>query len=236
MNELAQWERSNIIPKQHMSMVRDISALTLEDPPHMTAIQIQNFVLNEMEFPTDFARLQQCKLELSNRYYQLRDLYFQHEKSLLEAQLKNEELQNEKHPIKYRIGELERDQGLLKAESIKSRISAVLAEAQVFYAVFQRHRELDGLPPEERAKKEMEFWSAKALNMPLTFEEKYGPGFLKRAWGDELYGEFVSLRQKVVGLLHKEIVQKAQESLQAPENNKGFLVRGNNNATTLRSR
>lgn len=205
------WDAQELIPEEYKEMIADISKIALNEPNHMTPVQIQSFVLNDMEFPTDFSRLNQCKLELGNRYFELRDLYFQHEKAQLQAQLKDEEIENEKHPIRRKMLELDKAQELLKAAGIESRVRVILAEARVFHAIFQQTRHLDQLSHEERQRLEKEFWAEKALNMPLTFEEKYGPGLLKELWGEELYSEFVKRRQSIVGFLHKEIADRARE-------------------------
>ncbi len=66
----------------------------------MSPIQIQNFVLNDIEFPTAFGKFEQAKFELSHRYQQLLDLYYDVRENEIKIEMKERELKREKDLLK----------------------------------------------------------------------------------------------------------------------------------------
>lgn len=202
-----------LVPAEHRSLVQEMADVALMRHQGMTPIQIQHFVLNPVEYPTEWLRLSQANMELQHRYFELKDLAFDCAKAQLKAQLKEEEAEGELHPIKRKLLLVERDRNLLKAEGIRARAQAILREACVFHAVRGQHKHLEALPPEEKQRLEMEGWQEKARNMPLVFEERYGEEFMRNALGTEGYEAFQRLRRKVFGVLPREVAQEAQKAL-----------------------
>ena len=172
-----------------------------------TRIQIENFILNDIEYPTEYGKYQQVCVELGARHSQVVDIYYEIKDKELEILLQDEAIISETHPIKKQRLELEKEKMQLRLQSQKARIDILIKEANVFYEYYNLHPEFDNLSDEQVAILEGEQWAHKALNMPLIFEERYGEAFLKKAWGDEIYSKFLDTRKKSYGLLPREIIK-----------------------------
>ena len=172
-----------------------------------TRIQIENFILNDIEYPTEYGKYQQACVELGARHSQIVDIYYELKDKELELLLHEETIEKEEHPIKKKRLELEKEKMQLRYQSQKSRIAILIKEANVFYEYYNLHPEFNNLTDEQLAILEGEQWAHKALNMPLVFEERYGEEFLKKAWGNEIYNKFLETRKKSYGLLPREIIK-----------------------------
>lgn len=174
----------------------------------MTPFQLRHFVLNDVEFPTEWGKFDQIKRELVARYNELTHLAFEFKRNELKIQKKEQQVAKETDPIEAELARLDAEELKLQQESIKSRLAAVMRESAVLYALYEQHAHLDALPPEEQAKLEAEQWAEKCKNMPLVFEERYGDEFMKNVLGKH-YEEFLALRRQGYGYLPREITKAA---------------------------
>lgn len=146
----------------------------------MTPFQIRHFVLNRKEFCTDFAQFQQAKLELYHRVMVLFDLYYQYRKASAEIKLAEgeiERLMNEPDgkikEAKIELQEIEIEKNQFQILNIKKQAKDKLAEALVFYDVYQRYKYFDEMSKEELEKYEEESWKIKSAYYP-ELTERYG--------------------------------------------------------------
>lgn len=204
----------------------------------MTPFQLRHFVLNDVEFPTEWGKFDQIKRELVARYDELVHLAFEIKRNEIKIQKKEQEAQKAEDPLDAELLRLDAEELKLQQERAKSRLAAVMRESMTLYAFYEQHAHLEALPPEEQAKLEEEQWKAKCKNMPLVFEERYGDDFMKAALGEH-YEDFLALRRQGYGYLPREIVRAAQGQLSLQprgQANLSGLTGGDSNASALPSR
>jgi len=177
----------------------------------ITPIQIEHFVLNDVEFPTEYGKFEQVKAELVKRYGEIVFLYYEIKKAVIRAQLKGEEAESERHPLKRSLLELEKEEEEFKAQSARNRLRSILCEARTFIGIYDKHKAFDALPEAEREKLEAKQWAAKALNMPDVFEQRYGRDFMIKAIGEARYEAFLERRRRLLGVLPRELLDALPE-------------------------
>ncbi len=136
-------------------------------PLGMSELQIERFVLNDIDFPTDWGKFRQAKRELWARFEAIVGMMFDYEKTqaeieLLEAQI--EKLRDSHDPedlasIKIKRVEIERKKFQLHV--IRKMIHEKLREAKVFYRTYEKFKDFDSLDEEKIKKLEVEFWKQK---------------------------------------------------------------------------
>lgn len=146
----------------------------------MTPFQLEHFVLNRREFPTDFARFQQAKLELYHRIQILFDLHYQYRKAEAEIKLAEgeiERLQEEAlgktREAKIELQQIEKAKNEFQLTHIRQQALDRLKEALVFKEVYEAHRQFDEMNPKEMAELEEESWKIKSAYYP-ELQERYG--------------------------------------------------------------
>ena len=138
----------------------------------MSELQIKRFVLNDVEFPTDFGKYKQAKLELWVRFQNIVNLYFDYEQTIAEIELLEAEIDELKRSgdrislAKAKIKEVEIEKKRFNLEVIKKTVFEKLREARVFYEVYDRFKDFDKADAETIAKLEREFWEQKAKYDP----------------------------------------------------------------------
>jgi len=155
---------------------------------HMTPFQIQHFVFNKKEFPTDFAQFQQAKLELYHRIQTLFDLYYQFRKANAEVKLAEGTIEGlEKEPdgktkeAKVELQKIEIEKNKFQIVGIKKQAMDKVNEMVVFADTYQKFKKFDEMTAEELAKYEEEVWRIKSAYYP-ELPERYGltpSGFIK---------------------------------------------------------
>ena len=173
----------------------------------MTPFQIEHFVLNKKEFPTDFAQFQQAKLEL---YQQLQTLFerlfdYREKKAnikLVEGEI--EELQREKggkiKEARIELKKIEIEKNNFQIGNIKKIAKDKLNEALVFYKVYQKYKKFDEMDTAELAKYEEENWKIKSVYYP-ELPERYGltpSGFLKLPHENGGLNALIALQKKAL--------------------------------------
>lgn len=207
-----------IIPEKDKAMVEKIAGLLEKFDTAMTPIQIHNFVLNEIEFPTDYAKFVQSKLELASRFDGLIKFYYDYKEIEVEIKKLERKLEQEKDDLERELLELRKEREEIKMLGIKRQLNSLLRETREFYLVYEKNKKFDKLPPEKKFELEAEGWAKKCLNTPTIFEERYGEGFMKKALGEANYQQYKELRQKGFGLLPREIFELKQLEKSKPEN------------------
>lgn len=173
----------------------------------MTKIQIENFVLNDVEFPTDYGKFVQAQRELSLRFSLVVDYYYQIREKELEIKMKEKEKMKEKDELKKELIQLQIEKLEFQIFSLKRELKRICQEARIFYEIYEKHPEFHNLKPEEAFKLEALDWARKTMNMPTIFEERYGENYMIKALGEENYKRYKELRQKGFGLLPREIFE-----------------------------
>jgi hypothetical protein len=192
---------------QDQSMVNRIMEMAERLDISMTPIQIENFVLNDIEHPTPYGKYIQTQQELKHRLNLLIDFYYQIKETELEIEKKERDINKTEDDLDKKILELHKEKLQLKLLSFENEVKKVLKETRVFYSLYEKHPEFHELSEEDKFKLEAENWAKKTLNMPLVFEERYGEGYMEKALGIENYQAFKELRKKGFGLLPREIFE-----------------------------
>lgn len=171
----------------------------------MTDIQIQNFVLNNVEFPTDFSKFKQAKLELWARFENIVNMHFDYRKTQAEIELlkaEREALEKKgdsiaKARIKLKEIEVERKQFQLKV--IEKTALEKIEEAKSFYKTYEKHKHFDdGVKKEDIEKLERDYWRARTLMNPFIFEERYGIEWIKSIMTAQEFKEYQEVKRKMM--------------------------------------
>lgn len=179
----------------------------------MTPFQINRFVLNDVEYPTDYGRWKQARFELVNRYHQLIDIYYEMKINDVEIKIKERDLGLVKDPLKRELLVLEADQLRARRRGHEGRLTHLLNESNTFYSVYAEFPEFARISKEREDHLEAEYWIAKAKNNPAVFEERYGTKFAKYALGGS-YQQYLDHRKKSIGLMPREWVRSNQKAVE----------------------
>lgn len=195
------------ISKEGEEVLKRIVDFLYEANEGYSEIQVRYFVLNDVEFPTLYAKFQQAKTELAHRCMQLVDLYFDMKKLLIKLQMKEREFSEVKDELRRELISIEIEKLKFQVEVKKIMVNRLLREVKLFWNVCVEAKEYFNLTPEQKYRLELEAWAKKAENMPCVFEERYGEEFLKKAWGEEKYQKFLEIRRNSIGILQRELMQ-----------------------------
>ena len=192
--------------KEDKEILTEISHFLTDFSQPISSVQANKLVLNDIEYPTEYAKDKQAKLELVSRYYSIIDTYYDIKKKELELELLDEEIENEIHPIKKKLKQLEKEKNVLQLQSIKSRLEIVIKEIKIYHTHhLQYNKKYDNLNDEDKCKLEEELWAKTAKNNPIVFEERYG-NFLKEVLGEDKYKIYLERRKISVGLFPRELI------------------------------
>jgi len=207
-NEISLIEKPlDLIKKEEdRAILTEISNFLTDFSQPISSVQVNKLVLNDIEYPTEYAKVKQAKLELMSRYYSIVDSYYDIKKKELELELLNEEIDNEHHPIKKKLKQLEKEKNTIQLQSVKSRLDTVMKEINIYYNHYNQYNgKYNNLSDEEKCTLEEEMWEKKAINNPVIFEERYG-NFIKEVLGDEKYKSYLERRKISVGLFPRELI------------------------------
>ena len=172
----------------------------------VSRIQIENFVLNDVEFPTPYGKFKQAVIELVHRFGTLTDLYYQIREKEIKIKLEEELIINEANSLKRELFILEQEKLDTQLNSLKTQLKTLMTEAQIFFEVYEAHPEFHNLSPQEILDLEKVDWGEKTLNMPTVFEERYGQQYMEKVLGRDVYLQFLERRQQGFGLLPRELL------------------------------
>ncbi len=192
--------------KEDREILTEISHFLKDFSQPITSTQVNKLVLNDIEYPTEYAKIKQAKLELMSRYYSIIDSYYEIKKKELELELLDEEMNNESHPIKKKLKHLEKEKNTIQLQSTKSRLNTVMKEIKIYYNHYHQYNgKYNNLSDEDKCKLEEEMWEKKAINNPVIFEERYG-NFIKDVLGEDKYKAYKERRKISVGLFPRELI------------------------------
>jgi len=192
--------------EEDRAILTEISNFLSDFSQPITSVQVNKLVLNDIEYPTEYAKVKQAKLELMSRYYSIVDSYYDIKKKELELELLDEEIENEEHPIRKKLKQLEKEKNTIQLQSIKSRLDTVMKEINVYYNHYKLYDgKYNNLSDEEKCTLEEEMWKKKAINNPVIFEERYGK-FIEEVLGKDKYNAYKERRKISVGLFPRELI------------------------------
>lgn len=172
----------------------------------MTSFQINQFVLNTVEFPTAYGKWKQARFELVHRFDQLTELYYEIKLTELEIRLKQQEISNTQDQIRKEILSIKIHRERAKGCGQQRRLKNLLIEANAFYDIYAEHSEFSDLTHEDAQRLEIEDWSEKAKNNPLVFEERYGDQFMASVL-KKGYESYLKDRRQKLGLIPRELTR-----------------------------
>jgi len=174
-----------------------------------TEIQIKSFVLNDVEYPTEYGKWQQAKVELNARYQNIVETYF--ELKELDVKIRREEARMKSTDL----DEFDKELAGIEAEKLKlryksqlNRLKTIVDEARIYYEVFNMYPEFHDMDEETEKQYEAAQWGRKALNMPFIFQERYGENVLKQMWGEELFNKYEKFLEENKMILPRDAVLK----------------------------
>jgi len=145
-----------------------------EESLAMSRVQIRCFVLRDNEFPTAFAKAQQCKLEIFHRLIDLMNMAFDAKIAGLRQMKYLEEAQT-KQGIERELALTYAQREGFKRWALMQQARARAREIEEFYAVYKECVAAGGDPedPKEREAKEIESWSKRMELDPLFWFNRY---------------------------------------------------------------
>ena len=203
-----------------------IEAMLTKFYPGHSRIQIENFILNDVEYPTAYGKYRQACVELYARYHKMVDIYYQIKEAEVRLEWRRMDAVNKsgfwgvhKDTEKSQLAALEVEKLQLQLASMKANFNHTLTEIRVFMDVYNANPEFHTMNQEQELELESEQWAKKLKNDPIVAEQRYGPEFMKRLWGDENFKAFASVRQKLYGPLPGDLTReiKPEPKLIFPE-------------------
>ena len=195
-----------ITNKEDREILTEISNFLTDFSQPITAVQVNKLVLNDIEYPTEYAKVKQAKLELMSRYYSIVDSYYDIKKKELELELLDEEINKEEHPIRKKLKQLEKEKNTIQLQSVKSRLDTVMKEINIYYNHYNQYNgKYNNLSDEDKCIFEEEMWEKKAINNPVIFEERYGK-FIEEVLGEDKFKAYKERRKISVGLFPRELI------------------------------
>lgn len=188
------------------AMLRKVGVFLEETTTGMSQIQIEDFVLNDVEYPTRYGKFCQAKSELSQRFSQITELYYEIKETEIEIEQKAEKSFGS--VLDRKLSELQREKLELRLLRLKTQLEVVLREMRIFYKVYRSNPGFHNLSEDEVYQLEREQWIEKTFNMPIVFEERYGERYMREAVGAKCYQEYQELRKQKFGLLPREILNR----------------------------
>jgi len=206
--------------KEDNKMMEAISSFLTDIQKGNTEIQINNFVLNDIEFPTVYGKYQQAKVELLSRWSRIVDLDYSIQEDEIKIKIKEREIEKEDDDLKKQLLKIESEKMLMGLEGKKASVNGILNEARIFWKVYAGNPQFHNLSPDGEYRLDAENWAKKTLNMPTIFEERYGGEYMKKALGDDAYKQYLEVRKKAFGLLPREMMNVKQigDSEHSPTN------------------
>lgn len=171
MNEIMKKEEIlELVPEADKNIVSEISGYFNTVKLGHTDLQIKKFILNNTEYPTDYGKFCQAKLELWTRFECLLSSHYEYHKLQKEIEIEESRIEEKKHILltaiksfmKKRINaeiglcELEIHNKSWRMRTIQKRVSEKIREMHSFYESLKEHEhEFD------EDKEELAFWKEK---------------------------------------------------------------------------
>jgi len=202
----------NNIEKKNHEMLMDVLNFFNEPLQCLSNVQLGKLVLNDIEYPTNYAKVKQIKIELTTRYYNLIELYYEIKKKELEIDLKCETIQKLKisvetsDAIKQKLIQLEKEKCIIYLHLDKEKLKNLINEIRLYYKYYMEYNKgIENLTDEQKEKCEYDLWKKKALNEPILFEERYD--YIKQILSKEELEKYLNKRKTTHGLFPREIIK-----------------------------
>lgn len=177
---------SGAISAEQMDFLRDMEKVSAAIPGGMSDLQISKFILNDIDFPTDFGKYTQAKLELYSRYEAIVNAFLDYRKTGVEIGKLKAQMENHRYSIESAtvtdpethkttilpygrvaqanidLKEIEIDRKTFQLKQMEQMILVKLRESRALYDTYALYTEFDDLTVEEMAKRDLEFWRAKS--------------------------------------------------------------------------
>lgn len=187
-------ELSIIENKEDIQMLQQVLEFMKKTDGAVSFIQVENFILNKVEYPTDYGVFEQAKVELKHRYNQLIDSYYQIRKVEVSIKIDEERIEKEESPSKKELIEIDIELSIIKLEQLKNEVKKLVKEARIFFSFYKENEKIDSLSDKEKFDLEVENWTKKTINMPIIFEERYGKSYMIKVLGEENYKNYLEMR------------------------------------------
>lgn len=194
-------------------MLENIFAFSEKMNTGVSAIQVENFILNDIEFPTEYGKYKQTQAELVHRLNQVVDIYYESQEKKIKIRQKEKKIQENMDTLECELLELQKEKLAIQLKNANIRLKTIVAEARIFYDIFQEYSEFHNLSSAEQLVQEKIQWAKKTLNMPTVFEERYGAQYMERVLGAENYAKYKESRQRSFGILPREMIESQKPQL-----------------------
>ena len=181
------------IGKYEQGLLVGLESIAATIPSGTTDLQIKKFILNDIDFPTDFGKFRQAKLELFSRYEVLINAVFDYKKT--EVEIEKLKAENEVLSDKFldtngaagkviqaelSLKEIEIQRKQFQLTQIEQLILVKIRESKAFYDVYYELDYFDKYDAESLALEDLVFWKNKSgfdtteriaqfLGMPTKF-------------------------------------------------------------------
>lgn len=157
-------------------LLKDIKAV----PLGMSEFQINHFVLNGIEYPTDWSKFRQTKMQLHVGIQSLVDMAFQVQEAQANIELTTAQIDELENGIVSKVNEariklkkIDIEKNRFKIASITHTAKEKLREIMAFYAVFRELKGFDSISTEDSKQLEEETWRIRSMYNP-EFKNRYG--------------------------------------------------------------
>lgn len=188
----------------------------LDSYKSLSPIQVNNFILNDVEFPTDYAKYKQAQFELIARWGRFVDAKLEIKELETKIRLKEREIDNEDDELKKELLQIEKEKLIFQLLGKQRELKTINEEARLFWEVYEKgEKKFSNCSKEQIEELEREYWMAKTMNMPTVFEERYGDEYMRKILGEEIYSQYLEVRQKLLGLLPRELIKGGAKCLKS---------------------
>ncbi len=171
-------------------------------------IQINSFILNDIEFPTMYGKFVQSQLELQTRLGNLQTLYFEIKEKQIKIKKTERDISNTEDVLDKDLLLLEKERLEAQIRGLKRQVKRIIKEARIFYSLCQECPEFFNLSEEQKFELEVKDWMKKTMNNPAVFEERYGPRYMAAILGEKRYNEYLQARRQALGVLPREMFEE----------------------------
>ena len=130
-------------------MLLSVSKLISDIHKGHSDIQIKDFILNDIEYPTPYGKFMQVKMELVSRYSRLVDAHFDIKETEIKAKMKERDLLNSTDDLERQLLEVQLERLQVELHGKKSAFEGLLDETRRFFSIYASMSEFHNLTPDE---------------------------------------------------------------------------------------
>ncbi len=166
-----------LVPEESQSLVGEVSKFLNTVKLGHSKLQIEKFILNSNEYPTDFSKFLQAKLELWIRFEALIQSHYDFSKLDCEIELEeakilkareelessdNKDYTKKRLEAEIKLAEVEKRNKEYRMLIIKKQVSEKVREMKVFHDCLKKYEQLNV----DEEKEELAFWIEKSKTDP----------------------------------------------------------------------